>query len=809
MYSPQPAPRRPGIPQLFPFCILSLISARLVFSRAFNLPWFLISFVGVGIAVLAFYWTERDQGTSFVAYVRKQPLLIVGAASVLLISLLSEAGKISQDRAVETLRKTPVSSLQFVAEGDATEGDSGFLVKAKAYLNGEGIGLVRISLPEDMSCQEVFEGTGTVAKKDDEYARSLFMQGYVGQIKLAKILKKEEPPGILGIPARIKKEAIGLLQPEETKEKALIAGMCLGYKPALKKSGIQENFSAVGLAHVIAVSGAHLAIVGSALGVLLSKVKLSSSIRILLLCGICALYVLICGAPIAAQRSWLMTVVGNGAVLFGRRNSSLNSLSLAALGLVAMRPSTAADMGFLLSFTSVAALALFSNYAASLLRRGLEPLSQGAHFLLRSSKTGGGRFVKRGCGKMVDFTYRRLVSDGSASLVCSCCSAPLSSSMFGRLCLVGPVSAVLVGPFIVPLMLCGLVAILVLFLPFMGSVFASVPLFISSFCAKIILFFASAMQKVPFGSINFKLSEPFATIALIGSCFLLYVFWPNPRKHLIYSVGIGLFILVFFVSSILPSFSPSRLVVLNVGQGDAILIQDRTHAVLVDTGPNDSVVDAMAPFFVTHLDAIIITHQHNDHYGGLQAILSHIPTDRIIFGKGVVQALCPEIKKTLSEFNAPLQEVAAGDVMQDGGWDFSFLWPKESSKGDKNEDSVCFSLRRSGEIFSAFLTGDAEEGVLEKIACLPKKVSVYKVGHHGSAIALNKRQAKELSPKLSVASAGRGNKYGHPTKQCIAILQEVGSQFVCTMDAGSVVTTPQKIGIGVSADVPEALRKRY
>lgn len=809
MYSPQPLPRRPGVPQLFLFCILAIICARLIFARAFSAPWFFLSLVAAAIFALAFWLIKTRGQTPFFAFSRENPLVVVGFLGVLLISCLSEAGRISQDRSIETLKKVPVSSLSFVAEGDATESSVGFSVKARAFQDGKDLGLVRVSLPEDMSCQETFEGVGTVSENDDEYAQSLFVQGYAGQIKLVKVTQKTAPSGILGVPAWLKKEAIARIQPEESKEKALVAGMCLGYKPALKKSGIQESFSSVGLAHIIAVSGAHLAIVGSALGILLGKVKLSPKARVLILCGICALYVLICGAPIAAQRSWLMTVVGNGAVLFGRRSSSLNSLSLAALALIGLNPATAADIGFLLSFSSVAALALFSGYVSSLLKRGLNPLSKGAYKLSHQSPKGTLGLARKGCGKAMGIVHERLVSDGSASLVCSCCTAPLSSSMFGRLCFVGPLSAVLAGPFIVPLMICGLLAILLLFIPFVGSLLSTLPLFLSTLCAKAVLFFASIMQKVPFGSINLTLTEPLATILLLAGCVLLYILWPNPKRRWIYSVGLAAFVLIFFVSLILPAFSPSQMVVLNVGQGDAILIQDRTHAILVDTGPDDTVLDAMAPFFVTHLDAVIITHQHNDHYGGLKAVLSHIPTDKVIFGKGVTSAFCTEIQKALAETNPPVAEVSANDTLQDGGWKISVLWPKEASKGDENEDSICFSLTRADATFSAFLTGDAEEGVLGKIEHLPKKISVYKVGHHGSAIAVNEAQAKTLSPRLSVASAGKGNKYGHPTKQCISILEKAGSQFVCTMDAGNVVTTPQQIGVGVTADVPEALRKRY
>lgn len=805
MYKQSQAPRRPGLPPVFISAVLAICAGRIIFSRSVPLVWLLCG-TGVALAALVIcVCVHMQRGGA-----PQNPLpLIAGCALFLLTTIATIFATASQDRAIELLQKTPVSKLSLEAVADATQNDYGWSLKALASKDGALLGLVRVSVSESVEAHEVIKAVGTVKQNaDDEYAASLYQQGYIGQIQVSKILEKQAPVGLFGVAASVKKAALGVLKPEDSSERALIAGMCLGYKPALKSAGIQESFGEVGLSHIIAVSGAHLAIVGSVLALLLESTSLSKKMKVLLLCITCADYVLLCGAPVSAQRSWIMSVLGNLGALFGRRNSSLNSLGIAGFGLCLSNPQTCVDMGFLLSFVSVFALCLFAGMVTFTFKRMLSPLKIFADRIERSCQHA---LISKGTyliSKTLTWTHNRITQDGSASVVCATATAPLSSAFFGRFCLIGPLSALLVGPFIMPLMLSGLIGVCLGCVPFIGTILASVPLLLADLSAKVILAIAQLTGSVPFGTLNFTMPEPLATLALIGGAALFYVLWPSPKKHILYAGAIAIFACIFFFSSILPAASPARLVVLNIGQGDAILIQDRSRAIMVDTGVDDSVLEALAPFCVTHLDAIVITHQHADHYGGLKAILSSIPTDKVIFGRGVTASLCSAIQDALKEKSPPLKEVKANDSFQDGDWRFTCLWPKEASKGDENEDSICFKLTRTQGLFSAFLTGDAESSVLDQIDRLPQKISVYKVGHHGSAVAINASQAQILSPKLSVASAGKGNKYGHPTKQCKEILEAAGSQFVCTIDAGTVVTTPQEIGIGVYADVPEALRKK-
>ena len=101
---------------------------------------------------------------------------------------------------------------------------------------------------------------------------------------------------------------------------------------------------------------------------------------------------------------------------------------------------------------------------------------------------------------------------------------------------------------------------------------------------------------------------------------------------------------------------------------------------------------------------------------------------------------------------------------------------------------------------SALLTGDAEREETERATrnADVRDIDVLKVGHHGSKVSISPGTARRLSPVLSIASAGEGNDYGHPSAECVQILEDAGSTFMCTKDVGTITVRPGVLGILVS-----------
>lgn len=280
---------------------------------------------------------------------------------------------------------------------------------------------------------------------------------------------------------------------------------------------------------------------------------------------------------------------------------------------------------------------------------------------------------------------------------------------------------------------------------------------------------------------------------------VLLVAWPRPSGRLLAGGTLVALVLAGAVLLRLRWLAPPRICVLDVGQGDAILVQDGGSAILVDAGPGDAVGAALARNGVLHLDAVLVTHLHDDHYGGLSTLGPVLFGGEVLFGQGVSGSLTDEVKCELSAL-APgsVSEVSHGDVLRVGRFSLRVVSPLGSSDGSQNADSVqlALSFEDGPRTLSGLLTGDGEKD--ELAAELGRgdvgDVDFLKVGHHGSAVSLGKAEARALSPEVSIASAGANNRYGHPRQECVDVLEKAGSAFLCTMDVGDVTVEPGELG---------------
>ena len=280
---------------------------------------------------------------------------------------------------------------------------------------------------------------------------------------------------------------------------------------------------------------------------------------------------------------------------------------------------------------------------------------------------------------------------------------------------------------------------------------------------------------------------------------VLLVAWPRPSGRLLAGGTLVALALAGAVLLRLRWLAPPRVCVLDVGQGDAILVQDGGSAILVDAGPGDAVGAALARNGVLHLDAVLVTHLHDDHYGGLSTLGPVLSGGEVLFGQGVSGSLTDEVKCELSAL-APgsVSEVSHGDVLRVGRFSLRVVSPLGSSDGSQNADSVqlALSFEDGPRTLSGLLTGDGEKDELaaELGRGYVGDVDFLKVGHHGSAVSLGEAEARALSPEVSIASAGANNRYGHPRQECVDVLEKAGSAFLCTMDVGDVTVEPGELG---------------
>lgn len=228
-----------------------------------------------------------------------------------------------------------------------------------------------------------------------------------------------------------------------------------------------------------------------------------------------------------------------------------------------------------------------------------------------------------------------------------------------------------------------------------------------------------------------------------------------------------------------------RVSVLDIGQGDAILLQPRgAPAVLVDGGPyGDGLAAKLRDAGVRRLGAAVITHDQADHAGGILELLGATPIDRVLFG--LLR------RPTLAEVHAagvPTRRLASGAEVRSGRLRLSVLWPpaallSEPPAGeDPNHLAVVLLARWRG--FSMLLTSDAEA---ESTPLDPGPIDVLKVAHHGSDDAGLGALLDRARPRLAVISVGADNPFGHPTPGTLATLARHGVPTLRTDEDGAVV----------------------
>ncbi|SET61886.1 competence protein ComEC [Oceanobacillus limi] len=540
---------------------------------------------------------------------------------------------------------------------------------------------------------------------------------------------------------------------------AWINALTLGEDDQLEESTV-DLFRKWGLSHLLAISGLHIGLVISLIYFGLVKINITTKEKarwfIILLLPI---YALMAGGAPSVWRASLMALLVFLLSKLRYKLSSTDIISVVFIFLLVVDPSIFRHIGFQFSF---------------LVAFGL--------ILSRSWLTG---------------TNSILFQMLQISFISQMMILPLQFIYFYT---VSPLS-IIVNVFVVPYFSFFVIPLMFLFLLFSFIPVITKP--IDHLFTGIHSFFLTIMEKLD----NFAYF-PWTTGAfpmlLLLIYFILLLFFMNfilrNKSKPAFGVGVCITIIIMIVIS-RPYFSPyGTVTMLDIGQGDAIVIEFpyRKGVVLIDAGanftfeqmePGERIYTQIIKAFlhyrgITQFDAVFITHEDIDHSGSIPLIIESFRVDQIITSE-----FYPFKQTELEHFNqndTQVKKVSQGDEILIGNHPFYILEPRYQ-KGSPNENSLVLftTLGRLNWLFTGDIGKPTERELILNYPLLD--IDVLKVAHHGSNTSSDRNFIEQINPHYALISVGSNNRYGHPSKEVVDILKEAGVTVLRTDQDGAII----------------------
>ena len=546
--------------------------------------------------------------------------------------------------------------------------------------------------------------------------------------------------------------------------KAVVKALVIGDRQDLFKSTLYNDVKVTGLAHLVAVSGAHLAIVFMVLSAVMHLFNVSKKYALALQLLFLFLYLIMVGLPISCIRAALMTGIGLCSFLSMKRSYALSSLGAAVITMIALDASAAFSVSFGLSVLSTMGIVLFAPRLISW-------------------------FPTKG-----KLATSLLVEPFAMTCAALITTFPLSISSFSQFSLVAPLSNILAVPFVTLSCVLGILSFASMPIDFLSEIFA-----VGSYaCSACFVGVVEALANTPVPSIPVDASLGLLVGASILICGALWFVWP--RHFPVKGFSAFLLAVLVFVGAVgAGAARGTAVVMLDVGQGDAMLIKSQGLTFLIDTGNNPKkLYAALARNGVMHLNGLLVTHADDDHCGCLADLRGVVGVDAIYLAKGMETVGTTKTDNLIADASVTakgnLVSLAVGDTFSVGSMTAKVLSPGQLIDKGENKDSLCIvvtsDLNADGKPeWKLFFGGDAESDVLDGLA--DKKelsdIDVLKVSHHGSKASLNQKLVGEMQPKVALISVGEGNRYGHPNADIVSLLQSGGTKVYRTDLQGDVV----------------------
>ena len=627
--------------------------------------------------------------------------------------------------------------------------------KVRIYLNEEKPLVPGDKIQGEFSMR--YTAYGAQEKTTYHQGEGLFLLASAKEYKLTRT--NQENAG--SFPVRLRWQTLQLLDrmfPEDTAgfARALLLG-----DTSMMSYELDTAFSVCGIRHIVAVSGLHVSILFSLIYAFCGRQRhLTALIGIPLL----ILFAAVAGFTPSIVRACVMQLLIILSMLLEKEYDPPTSLGFSVLVLLVVNPLTITSVGFQLSVACMIGILAFSNriYQYLISRKGIVKVE--------------GKGIRP---KLV----RGILTSISISLSVWIVTTPLCAVYFGMVSVVG-LETNLLTVWMVTYIFCMIIAACVLgaiWLP-LGVAVA----WVTAWPIRLLQQVAIAISNVPFAAVY---TTSIYIVIWLFFCYLLiavFVLMKYRRPALLVTCMIIVLVASVTASCLEGREDPVLISVLDVGQGQCIILKNHDRYFMVDCGGDsgEDAADAAAQYLLSkgifYLDGLILTHYDDDHAAGVPYLLTRVPA---------LQLYLPQIDRD-NRIRMELQD-SYGDSIQWISDALQLTWADITlvcgeQANDDNESGICVLFQP--EDYDILITGDrgasGERALMERIQ-LPQ-LELLIAGHHGSANSTCMDLLETTRPAAVAISVGADNGYGHPAPALLQRLELFGCQVLRTDKEGTI-----------------------